>query len=152
MLTEAPPKEYTITVERQLPSDVQDKKAMLAGVLMKSGLYDVAGVEKILADCIATHLQLWLLRGDMDDTVFPAGVMITAVHKEPYSEKSWLLLMHVNDVVHISNEQWITAHQAILDYAKERGCQWVEVFTDNPRAYELLAGFGFRIAAFRKAV
>lgn len=153
MLTEAPPRDYTIACQKMKPSEVNAAWDMLFHVLKKSELYDDAGIGRLLTDCMTPNgLQMWLLRGEMDGKHFPAGCMITGIGEEPYRGSKWLVLLHVNDVVHIDFEQWKLAYDQLFDYASERGAQWVEVYTENPRAKELLTAFGFSTAGYRKAV
>ena len=154
LLTEATPKDYTISCVRFMPSDVKDMWDMLFSILKRSALYDDAGVARMLNDCIVPGgLQMWVIKGETaEGKIFPAGCIVTAVHSEPYSNKCWMVLLHVNDVVHIDFEQWRTVYDTLFDFAEERKCQWMEVYTDNPRAQELLTAFGFTTAAYRKAV
>ena len=154
MLAEAPVTNYTITCTRFKASEVRDTWDMLFNILSRSGMYDEDGIAKLLTDCLTPNgLQMWVLRGETQDgKIFPAGCLITSVNSEPYSKRKWMVLLHVNSVAHISTEQWQMAYNALFEYANERDAEWLEVYTNNPRAVELLTAFGFEPAAYRKAV
>jgi hypothetical protein len=144
---------YNIRCVRMWPEEIVDGWNLMFHVLRQSGLYDDLGIYRLLMDCIGMeNMDLWLLRGDGPDGAFPAGCLITAIYEEHYTRKKWLLLMHVNDVCHIENEQWQQVYEVITNFSRKNGCQWIEVYTEVPRAQQLLTMLGFQTAAYRKAV
>lgn len=147
-------REYTISCQRFLPSDVKQMWDMLFDILKRSEMYTDEGIVRMLTDCMVPKgLQMWVLKGEKNDgSVFPAGCVITSMPDEPYTGHKWMIILHTNDVAPISIPQWRDVYAVLEAHSKENGCEWIETYTQNPRVIEILADLEFHPAAYRKVV
>jgi hypothetical protein len=136
------------------PLEVQHGWDVLFFSLWESGMFPkMENVSLLLHDAMCEKLQIWILRTENEEgQPVLVGVVCTKIFHSPYTGETGFTLQHAHVAdAYVTAEAWATVYKELFKYAKKRNCTFAEIYSENPRAQQLLKMLGFTATgAFRR--
>lgn len=89
------------------------------------------GTNVILENLLTDHMQCWLVLEKENGEFLLQAIILTGLFRDNFFQRHYLRVCSLYSLVPLSSKQWQEGMLMLQDFAREKGCCYLEAFTEH---------------------